>query len=450
MMTEIKSSSPESEAPDVILHIGAPKTGSSAIQRFCRANRELLERCGFYYPDHPVDANEVSGGHSFIAGPVVNGNLGLARRNFDRCLKDARARDLPLLLSSEAFYRRCDDVAELMSGVSVRVVAFFRDPVEAIVSGHNQQVKRHFQTRRLVDYCVDQLSRRNLDVAGEQLLAWAAKVGDVNCRFLPYHSYIYQSRFIEKDFLGVIGVGSEWIGEFSIDGRRINRSYVPEALELKRLMNSVFIQGDDAVNEKVDIFLQAYSDAASSSEAGALDSLHPALLERLSNRFATRLAALSQHFPSLDAESLKSRRKVSKRRVSLKPLGVSNVLEKLLAEHPGLKRALYRRVESKLDQSLADTTLNTLATMLGMQVAEPLSTSAMLTEARTRRILAECREPADFIREFSMMFEAVRDYDSARIFAERAIELRPNSKQLKEMLDRIELRASLYRDLTGS
>jgi hypothetical protein len=50
---------------DVVLHIGAPKCGSSAIQRFCVSRREALLQHGYYYPEHSLDASMLGSGLSF-------------------------------------------------------------------------------------------------------------------------------------------------------------------------------------------------------------------------------------------------------------------------------------------------------------------------------------------------------------------------------------------------
>ena len=49
---------------DVVLHIGAPKTGTSAIQAYLSAHREQLSEAGYRYPRHPVDENNIGGGHA--------------------------------------------------------------------------------------------------------------------------------------------------------------------------------------------------------------------------------------------------------------------------------------------------------------------------------------------------------------------------------------------------
>jgi hypothetical protein len=59
----------------LILHIGAPKTGSSAVQRYCCEHAADLRRQGLHYPEHPLDANGVSGGHGELFALLLGGEL---------------------------------------------------------------------------------------------------------------------------------------------------------------------------------------------------------------------------------------------------------------------------------------------------------------------------------------------------------------------------------------
>ena len=57
---------------DVIIHIGAPKTGSSALQKFFIENQAILGELGFHYPNHSLDENGISGGHSDLALKLID------------------------------------------------------------------------------------------------------------------------------------------------------------------------------------------------------------------------------------------------------------------------------------------------------------------------------------------------------------------------------------------
>src|ERR1044071_8432469 len=45
--------------PKLHLHIGCEKTGTTSIQRFLRANRELLAQTGVLYPRAPGEENQM-------------------------------------------------------------------------------------------------------------------------------------------------------------------------------------------------------------------------------------------------------------------------------------------------------------------------------------------------------------------------------------------------------
>ena len=59
---------------DVIFHIGAPKTGSTAIQKFCLENRETLKEHGLYYPYHGVDVSDLKSALYAVFGTFQGNN----------------------------------------------------------------------------------------------------------------------------------------------------------------------------------------------------------------------------------------------------------------------------------------------------------------------------------------------------------------------------------------
>ncbi len=48
---------------NIIIHIGPPKTGTSAIQKWLKDHTDDLKQCGVYYPEHLEDSNGVSSGN---------------------------------------------------------------------------------------------------------------------------------------------------------------------------------------------------------------------------------------------------------------------------------------------------------------------------------------------------------------------------------------------------
>jgi hypothetical protein len=147
----------------VILHIGTHKTGTTALQRFLHANRELLAGCGFHYatPPHGVVhtnliANALSVGKNRVVQDFLTKHMDVARRGGAHTI----------LLSAENFYamsvlssmqRRqvCANAVErdrtlietlhslVPEGIDTfQVVCYFRRPDRYAESLYSQHVKR--------------------------------------------------------------------------------------------------------------------------------------------------------------------------------------------------------------------------------------------------------------------------------------------------------------------
>jgi hypothetical protein len=152
----------------LVLHIGIPKTGSSALQVFCAQNRKaLLSRSLDYFELGDFALGE--------RGKISSGNGAHLARSFLRpqgaSYKSDREQQLAALdrkiaastcetglLSSEIFIFAEDTaLAELAHwlatrGISLRFFYFIRDQIQFLTSSYIQQVKRHACTETAEQY----------------------------------------------------------------------------------------------------------------------------------------------------------------------------------------------------------------------------------------------------------------------------------------------------------
>lgn len=145
--------------PDLILHIGHFKTGTTALQVFLSRNRDVLAHQGLVY----CDLLARNGKHSALAYAILrDAGVRTLLHGFDhpddaptlwagvfsaaRALPDGQA----LLVSSEEFMRiggfpaaikRLRTVFAAAPDVRVRVIAYLRRPQSHLQSWHNQLVK---------------------------------------------------------------------------------------------------------------------------------------------------------------------------------------------------------------------------------------------------------------------------------------------------------------------
>src|SRR5450631_1704407 len=152
----------------IVLHIGIPKTGSSALQVFWAQNREaLLEQSVDYFSIGEFalgKRGKISAGNgSYIARSFLRPHTAGYKANRDEQLA---ALDVQIsastcdtgLLSSELFIFADDAVLSnfrdwlAARGISLRFFYFIRNQVQFLISSYIQQVKRHACTETAEEY----------------------------------------------------------------------------------------------------------------------------------------------------------------------------------------------------------------------------------------------------------------------------------------------------------
>lgn len=436
-----RGKSSQSSLPDVVLHIGSPKTGTSAIQRFCQEHRKELAQVGFYYPEHTLDINGVSGGHSKLSVPVLEGDTRKASRCFQAWLAEAQKQGLCLLISAEAFYGKHAEFFELTQGLDVRVVAFLRHPLDYLIGNHNQGIKRHMSTRRLSELLPGAMTRPMGHLAGLPLLKWADAFGDERCYFLPYRPPQDGQPSIQQRFFCAIGlsdsVAAGLVGEVQVT----NRSYVRSALELKRLLNTVLPQLSTSVAHSVDWSLQGYSDRATNERGYTISDLPGEARVRLEEHLFSQMKDVVSRFPALSEVASPSN--ASREKTTDDYLDIIAPLRSLESDSPGILRQVREQATIEYKAGRSEYTFYKLLDILGIEFQEKAPVSQPIADAGYKNLSKENAGPADYLREMSLVMERLGYLDEARFLIDLAVKNRPNGEGIKKIKQRIESRMTV-------
>lgn len=439
VMRRLQSNASQTRSVDVVVHIGAPKSGSSAIQRFCVSHRDKLLELGYYYPEHTLDVNGVSGGHTQLAGALLNKKYEQADSTLQRWLTEAREQDACLLLSAEALYGQHEAVANMCCDLRVKVVAFLRHPIEYLLANHNQGVKRHFSTKRLGALLPEILKRPTGHLAGLPLLSWAEAFGSDNCCFMAYKSPSAGGNAVEKRFLKALEVPDEQAHRLLSQSQEItNRSYVKSALELKRLLNTVLEDMPAALIHQVDWSLQGYSDRSREETGYTMADLTVEMRERLEHHLLKQMAPVVECFPQLKSVA------------ELPPeenhaqmgdwLNLVAPLAALKADAPQVVQEVYQRALVLRDQGRQNYAFCKLLDVLGIEFSEPGDRKSIpgLSEQQRNILNQPNAREADCLREMAVLLEQQGLLDDALFVIGRAVSRRPQGKVIQQIQKRIE------------
>jgi hypothetical protein len=229
----------------ILIHIGPPKTGSSALETWLVNNRKALLGNGFYYPNHHTDTNSVSSGNVLSLFSSDNeGELSFCRDKADLLLADfERSGVQTLLLSSENFYLHLDTLNRAFP--EAIFVGYIRNPLDIMESGYNQTIKRHGNSEKInLKPRVNASILRRLDES-------INLIGEESFHLRAYHSKVFPNGDIVQDFLQYLGISRA----SGITGHRVNSSYCYEAMEVKRWLNQFEL---GKLNNHIDIALQKF------------------------------------------------------------------------------------------------------------------------------------------------------------------------------------------------
>jgi hypothetical protein len=307
----------------IVIHVGPPKSGTSAIQKWLTENRERLIVQGVYYPEHGVDKNGVSSGNLFALFELLpNGNLEFSDEKLASLKKNADLKKChTLILSSEFFFQHIVMLAKELP--EAEFLAYVRFPLEVVESSYNQGIKRHNKIQAFG------VGKKPLHFQLQDLINKMKVAGTQRFKLRPYLNACFYDGNLISDFLYSAGLNSAlYTGEK--EQPRVNPSYTLEALEFKRWFNQFELGG---LSHKMDIFLQSINDGTTSYSL-----VSPQMFEHHKELFIKRLREVSAIYDIDNIENFidgaKHIRQKKYVRQNLSDRDFKNMLNRYIAQHP--------------------------------------------------------------------------------------------------------------------
>ena len=316
----------------ILLHIGPPKTGSSAIQKCFLDNRELLLTDGIFYPTHCTDANGISSGHQeTILTQNEQGEFVIDRAKISTVIEQFNnSAAHTMVLSSEAFFRRAGNLVRILP--NCEVVGFVRNPIDFIESQYNQSVKRHMNANK-----IELPSQPGIG----QIKGLSQIIDETPQKKFHLHTYLRGEDIIDK-FANVIGLTVK----LAKPRGQVNSSYTHEALQFKRMINTFSLAKIDA---ELDRALQGFTDGCSSYTyiPKARHAQYQKYCESVFSEFCESYEVVSSE--QLLAELTMQRTEVVKAQV-IEPSELNTLVQFLRARH----KATFKKLQQGLKYAGSD------------------------------------------------------------------------------------------------
>lgn len=254
----------------LVIHVGTPKTGTTAIQQFLCLNSVMLQQFGWYYldlqrgTDIKSNTEEVDFTGAKLLSKVVDLKSGWCVdtehtiwREMWKLLKGL-LRESDVILSEEmiwrwnmtSFFEACKREYD-----NIEVIVYLRRQDRYIESWWNQEVKeRPFRSEAFDAYI-----KNNKDATLhylERLNKLSSTIGKERVKVRAYEKkqFLGARKDVISDFLATISVFPNW--EDCIINTSENEGLYGNVLEIKRNLNAVLVK-EDAVARQVQLAFRA-------------------------------------------------------------------------------------------------------------------------------------------------------------------------------------------------
>lgn len=277
-------------APDlskkIVIHIGPPKTGTSAIQYALKEHQAALSSYGIWYPEHQLDGNNISSGN--VDKLISHGHAGAPSYYDPKKAKSliqafAESHYNVLLLSSEHFFYYLPWLFAFFP--NAQYIFYVRNPLAALESGFHQEIKRHKRTKAFT--LPSKLSFQPL-----QLLAKTSREFSPDLTISYFDSKLFKHGSLIEDFVSLLPKKLR----IAPSDQRINTQYCIEAIELMRFCNHF---ANDALLSRLDKFFQKYSQTQPVFSYISKDDC-----KAFEKELKQQVGALKVHLPQINSEKM--------------------------------------------------------------------------------------------------------------------------------------------------
>lgn len=318
-----------------LVHVGPPKTGTSAIQAWLNASSDKLLKEGIYYPDHGADKNGVSSGNfEHLVSFTDNDRRGYF--DDEKLISTVHAFNESgchtLLLSSEHFYYYLIWLFTRLQ--SAEFVFYIRHPLATAESGFHQEVKRH---KRTEPFKIPQ------DIGFNNLLFISELAKEFNCKihYRYFNQCLFKNGSLLDDFASCIPTKVSPPKTV----QRLNTQYSPGAIALMRLCNKF---ADDKLLCDLDTYLQMDSE-----QQASFSFISKEAFDTAQEKIGQQVATIAKQNPGLDADKLSTLVDCYECPPSCSPDAVRKDLTRLLSGAPiGITRQLYLQARNRASSNV--------------------------------------------------------------------------------------------------
>ncbi|HDY92146.1 MAG TPA: hypothetical protein ENH67_05705 [Pseudoalteromonas sp.] len=423
----------------VVIHIGPPKTGTSAIQFCLQQDKQRLAENGIYYPKHATDVNGISSGNLSSVYDITNTERSISKTKVSKLLASCEKLKMhTLLLSSEFFFERMSEVVGIFP--EAQFIAYIRNPLDSFESLYNQSIKRHHKIEPikkpplLPKFYLTKLERFVDEIGADKFV------------FRSYSKHAFFGGTIVDDFYSILSIQPP-----SNTRVTINPSYSFEALEFKRWINQ-FCSPSLAL--QADKVLQSFD----SSSAG-FSLIEPQMFDLYKAQAFKFLKKLSHKYSVFGSEQLledvQNTKQADFKSQRLELDDFMKVADYLNQQNPSLYKSIcyalylssyrscftneygqvfikkYKLSEVSDHSMLKVKILNFVKRLLGKPIYTEelpfsLSTSDDINRLRAKLKLDSDISDIEILRELAFLAEKNHDIGLAYVFMKRAQKLRPN------------------------